>query len=285
MDIRFDNKVVVVTGGASGIGEAAVLRFAQLGAAVAILDRDEATGRKVAEGLTQAGKRARCYECDVSSPAAVRETLATIAREWDGIDVLVSNAGIQRYGNAVDTSDALWEEVMSINLKGTLHLARYGLPEVIKRGGGALVAVSSVQALAALPESAAYVTAKHALLGLVRSIALDYAKHNIRANCVCPGTVDTPLLRRALAAASEPGKLMARINRAHALGRAARAEEVANAIVFLASDWASFITGTTLVVDGGMLVPAGGMPCDWDLPRGQGIKDTPDVASSLHTDG
>ena len=262
MDIRFDNKVVVVTGGAGGIGEAAAVKFAELGATVAILDRDEVTGRKVAEELTVAGMRARCYRCDMGSSAEVKEALATVARDWGGIDVLVSNAGIQRYGNVVDTSEALWEEVMSVDLKGTFHLARHGLPEVIKRGGGSLVVVSSVQGLAALPGSAAYVTAKHALVGLVRSMALDYAKHNIRANCVCPGTVDTPMLRRALAEATEPEKLMAKMNHVHALGRIARAEEVANAIVFLASDWASFITGVTLVVDGGMLVPAGGMPCE-----------------------
>jgi NAD(P)-dependent dehydrogenase (short-subunit alcohol dehydrogenase family) len=262
MDIHFDNKVVVVTGGASGIGEATTLKFAALGATVAILDRDEATGQEVAERVRAAGSRARCYRCDIGSSAEVKEAVAAVAHDWGGIDILVSNAGIQRYGNVVDTSEELWEEVMRVNLKGTFHLARHGLPEVIKRGGGALVAVSSVQALAALPQSSAYVAAKHGLLGLVRSIALDYAKHHIRANCVCPGTVDTPMVRRALAEAAEPEKLMAKVNRMHALGRIARAEEVANAIVFLASDWASFITGTALVVDGGMLVPAGGMPCE-----------------------
>ena len=262
MDIRFDNKVVVVTGGANGIGEATTCKFAELGATVAILDRDEAAGRNLAERLTAAGKRARCYRCDMGSSAEVKEAIATVARDWGGMDVLVSNAGIQRYGNVVDTSEELWEEVMRVDLKGTFHLARHALPEVIQRGGGSLVVVSSVQGLAALSKSAAYVTAKHALLGLVRSIALDYAKHNIRANCVCPGTVDTPMMRRALAAVAEPQKLLGRLNQMHALGRIARAEEVANAIVFLASDWASFITGAALLVDGGMLLPAGGMPCE-----------------------
>lgn len=262
MDIRFDNKVVVVTGGANGIGEATACKFAELGATVAILDRDEAAGRKTAERLHSAGKPARCYPCDMASSAAVKGAIAAVVNDWGGIDVLVSNAGIQRYGNVVDTSEELWEEVMSVDLKGTFHLARHGLPAVIKRGGGSLVVVSSVQGLAALSKSAAYVTAKHGLIGLVRSIALDYAKHNIRANCVCPGTVDTPMMRRALAESAEPEKLMAKVNHMHVLGRIARAEEVANAIVFLASDWASFITGAALLVDGGMLLPAGGMPCE-----------------------
>jgi len=264
MDIRFDNTVVVVTGGASGIGEATAVKFAGLGATMAILDRDEVTGRKVAERLHAAGKRARCYRCDMGSSAEVKEAVAAVANDWGGIDVLVSNAGIQRYGNVVDTSEERWEEVMRVDLRGTYHLARHGLPAVIKRGGGSLVVVSSVQSFAALADSAAYVTAKHALVGLVRSIALDYAKYNIRANCVCPGTVDTPMLRRALAESAEPEKLMAKLNHMHVLGRIARAEEVANAIVFLASDWASFITGAALLVDGGMLVPAGGMPCEAD---------------------
>jgi NAD(P)-dependent dehydrogenase (short-subunit alcohol dehydrogenase family) len=261
MDIRFDNKIAVVTGGASGIGEAASFKFAELGAAVAIFDSDEAAGRKIVQTLTSAGKTARYYKCNVASSSQVKEAIAAVVRDLRGIDVLVSNAGIQRYGDAVKTSEALWNEVMSVNLNGAFHVAQHGLPEVAKRGGGSLVVVCSVQSFASVPESAAYVTSKHALLGLVRSIALDFAKHNIRANCVCPGTVDTPLLRRVLAETLEPQKLLARLNQMHALGRIARAEEVANAIVFLASDWASFITGAALLVDGGMLLPAGGMPC------------------------
>jgi NAD(P)-dependent dehydrogenase (short-subunit alcohol dehydrogenase family) len=261
MDIRFDNKIAVVTGGASGIGAAASFKFAELGAAVAVFDSDEEAGRKIVQTLTSAGKTARYYKCNVASSSQVKEAIAAVVRDLRGIDVLVSNAGIQRYGDAVKTSEALWNEVMSVNLNGAFHVAQHGLPEVTKRGGGSLVVVCSVQSFASVPESAAYVTSKHALLGLVRSIALDFAKHNIRANCVCPGTVDTPLLRRVLAETPEPQKLLARLNQMHALGRIARAEEVANAIVFLASDWASFITGATLLVDGGMLLPAGGMPC------------------------
>jgi len=261
MDIRFDNKIAVVTGGASGIGAAASFKFAELGAAVAVFDSDEEAGRKIVQTLTSAGKTARYYKCNVASSSQVKEAIAAVVRDLCGIDVLVSNAGIQRYGDAVKTSEALWNEVMSVNLNGAFHVAQHGLPEVTKRGGGSLVVVCSVQSFASVPESAAYVTSKHALLGLVRSIALDFAKHNIRANCVCPGTVDTPLLRRVLAETPEPQKLLARLNQMHALGRIARAEEVANAIVFLASDWASFITGATLLVDGGMLLPAGGMPC------------------------
>jgi NAD(P)-dependent dehydrogenase (short-subunit alcohol dehydrogenase family) len=262
MEIRFDGSVAVITGGANGIGEAASFKFAELGAAVAVFDIDEEAGRKVVQTLTSAGKTARYYTCNVASSSQVKEAIAAVVRDLGGIDVLVSSAGIQRYGDAVKTSEALWNEVMGVNLNGTFHVAQHGLPEVIKRGGGSLVVVSSVQSFVSVPESAAYVTSKHALLGLVRSIALDFAKHNIRANCVCPGTVDTPMMHRGLAETPEPQKLFRRLNQMHALGRVARAEEVANAIVFLASDWASFITGAALLVDGGLLLPAGGMPCE-----------------------
>ena len=265
MDIRFDNQVVVVTGGASGIGEATSVKFAELGARLAILDFDEALGRKTAERLNSAGATSRYYKCDVASSSQVKEIITAVVRDLGGIDVLVSNAGIQRYGDVVNTSAARWDEVMSVNLNGALHVAQHGLPEVTKRGGGSLVVVCSGQSFAPVPESAAYVTSKHARRGLVRSIALDFAKHNIRANCVCPGTVDTPLRRRVLATRPAPQKLLEQAGRQPALGRIARPEEIAKAIAFLASDWASFITGTALLVDGDLLLPVGGMPCEKGL--------------------
>lgn len=259
MSMSFRNKVVVVTGGAMGIGEATARRFSELGGAVAILDVDSERGPKTARSLSSPQARVEFYPCNVGSAGEVESALSSVMAEMGGIDVLVSNAGIQRYGTVVDTSPDLWDEVLTINLKGCFHLAKYGLPALIRRGGGALVAVGSVQSLAALGNSAAYVTAKHALLGLVRSIALDYAQYNIRANCVCPGAIDTPLLRWAASLDPNPERVIDTCNQAHALGRIGRAEEVANVIAFLSSDSASFVTGAALLVDGGMMVPAGGM--------------------------
>jgi NAD(P)-dependent dehydrogenase (short-subunit alcohol dehydrogenase family) len=259
MSISFKGKVAVVTGGAMGIGEATARCLADLGATVAILDRDSAAGEKAVQALRASGSRAEFYACDMASGAQVERAMNSVATAFGGIDVLVSNAGIQRYGDVIGTTDAVWDEVMSVNLKGCFHAAKFSVPHMMKRASGAIVVVGSVQTFTAVGNSAAYVTAKHALLGLVRAMSLDYARNNIRVNCVCPGAIDTPMLRWAASLDPDPAKVLATCDRMHALGRVGKPEEVANAIAFLASDWASFITGASLVVDGGMLVPTGGM--------------------------
>jgi NAD(P)-dependent dehydrogenase (short-subunit alcohol dehydrogenase family) len=257
--IRFDNKVALITGGASGIGLATASKFAELGAAVAILDRDSRAAKQAASELQSQGHRSAAYECDVADQSHVDRAVASVLGVFGGIDVLVSNAGIQRYGDVLGTSELLWDEVMDTNLKGCLHAAKSVLPSMMARGGGAIVVVASVQTFTAVGNSAAYVTAKHALLGLVRAMSLDYASKNIRVNCVCPGAIDTPMLRWAASLNPNPQQVINTCNRMHPLGRIGRPEEVANAIAFLASNWASFITGAALLVDGGMLTPTGGM--------------------------
>jgi len=259
MSISFNNRSAIVSGGAMGIGEATARCLAELGAAVAILDRDRAAGEKTANSIRDTGGRAEFFECDVASSAAVEKTVAAVQKTLGGVDVLVSNAGIQRYGDVVATSEKLWDEVMAVNLKGCFHLAKHVVPLMAARGGGAIVVVGSVQCFTAVGNSAAYVTAKHGLLGLVRAMSLDHAAQKIRVNCVCPGAIDTPMLRWAASLDPNPERVLATCDRMHALGRVGKPEEVAKAIAFLASEWASFITGTALMVDGGMLVPTGGM--------------------------
>lgn len=259
MKITFDGKVVVVTGGATGIGAATAELFCELGASVAILDVNLVTGESTALRLAKAGHRVSFHPCDVSVRSEVEAAMNDVVGEHGKLNVLISNAGIQRYGSVVSTSSETWEETFDVHVNGCFHSTKYAIPHMLTEGNGAIVIVASVQSFAAVTNSAAYVAAKHTLMGITRSIALDFARENIRANCVCPGSIDTPLLRGAAGITSSPEATTAAFGQMHALGRIGQPEEVARAIAFLASDWASFITGASLVVDGGLLVPAGGM--------------------------
>jgi NAD(P)-dependent dehydrogenase (short-subunit alcohol dehydrogenase family) len=259
MSIRFDGKVAIVTGGGMGIGAAAAQKLCELGAAVAILDRNAEAAQETVNALVTAGYAASFHRCDVASESNVREAIDEAAQRHGAVHVLVSNAGIQRYGDVVHTSSKVWEEVFNVHVNGCFYATKVAIPAMIQSGGGSIVIVASTQSFTAIAGSAAYVAAKHALLGITRSIGLDYARQNIRANCVCPGTIDTPMLRQAAALAPVPAKVIDTCVRMHPMGRIGTPEEVANAIAFLASDWASFITGTSLMVDGGLLIPTGGM--------------------------
>lgn len=259
MNITFKDKVAIVTGGATGIGAAVVELLCKLGARVAILDRDQEHGQRLAERLNEQGECVSFYPCDVADAESVHTAADTTAQRYGALHVLVHSAGIQRYGDVVSTTLDVWHEVQRVHVDGCFHAVRYAVPHLMKAGGGSVVIVGSVQSMAAVADSAAYVTAKHALLGLTRSIALDYARHGIRANCVMPGAVDTPMLRWAASLSPDPEAVLEGCRHAHPMGRIGRPEEIARAIAFLASDWASFVTGAALAVDGGMLVPAGGM--------------------------
>jgi NAD(P)-dependent dehydrogenase (short-subunit alcohol dehydrogenase family) len=258
MNLDFTGKVAIVTGGAMGIGEATARRLAGLGASVAILDVDRDTGLKTAAVIAKSGHVCEFFPCNISVRAEVSQAVASVVNKFGTIDILVSNAGIQLYGDAVTTSEDDWDRLMGINLKGCFLIAKYAVPHMIKRGG-AIVIVGSVQSMTAISNSIAYVASKHGLLGLTRAMSLDYAHSRIRVNCVCPGTIDTPMLRWAAGLSDDPDKVIQTCNHMHPLGRIGKPEEVADAIAYLASPMASFITGAALLVDGGMLVPAGGM--------------------------
>jgi len=189
----------------------------------------------------------------------VERLIPDIVRRFGGIDVLVNNAGIQRYGTVTTIAEEQWDEVIDANLKSAFLMSKFAIPEMIKRGGGAIVITGSVQSVTAQRNSAHYVVSKHGLLGLTRSIALDYGSQNIRANCVMPGAIDTPMLRWAASLDSDPDRVLAACDRLHIRGKMGQPEEVARAIAFLASDLASFITGAAIPVDGGLLTPTGGM--------------------------
>jgi NAD(P)-dependent dehydrogenase (short-subunit alcohol dehydrogenase family) len=255
----FKGKVAVVTGGSSGIGRACAQELVENNAAVAVVDRDAKMGEEIAAELKRKGGKVEFFQVDVAAASEVEKVVPKIVSAFGGIDVLVNNAGIQRYGTVTTISEDEWDEVLDINLKGAFLMSKYAIPEMIKRGSGSIVITGSVQSVAAQRNSVHYVVSKHGLLGLTRCIALDYGKQNIRANCVLPGAIDTPMLRWAANLDSNPEKVLEACDSLHVRGKMGRPEEVAHVIVFLASDLASFMTGSAVMVEGGLLVPVGGM--------------------------
>lgn len=255
----FDNKVAVVTGGASGIGRASAEILAARGAAVAVLDLEKEAGREVVAGINESKGRALFCPVNVADAAQVKFAVERVREAFGAIDILVVSAGVQRYGDALTTPDEQWAEVMSVNLNGAWYAARSCLPDMKKRGG-AIVNVASVQSLVSQSNVLAYTVSKHALIGLTRSMAVDFASSNVRVNTVCPGSVDTPMLHRAASLDPNPEAVLDVCREMHPLGRIAQPAEVAEVVAFLAHDKASFVTGAVWTVDGGLLTRLGGAP-------------------------
>ncbi|MEP6787376.1 MAG: SDR family oxidoreductase [Acidobacteriota bacterium] len=258
--MRFDDKVVIVTGGALGIGRAAAEIFAERGAAVAIVDWNERAGAEAVETINQSGGKALFQKVDVSNAADVQTAVEAAHTAFGRVDSLVVSAGIQRYGTAVTTDDAQWDEVLNVNLRGAWNAAKSAIPFMKRSGGGTIVNVSSVQALASQQNVLAYTVSKHGLLGLTRSMAMDFAKDNIRVNAVCPGTVDTPMLKWAASLDPDPQSVYDACNAMHPLGRIAKPREIGEVVAFLAHESSSFVTGAVWTVDGGLLTQIGGVP-------------------------
>jgi len=258
--MRFDGKTIVVTGGGLGIGRAACEILANRGAAVSILDWDEKAGSEVCRQIEQAGGKALFQQVNVADAAAVTHAIDVTHASFGSINSLVVSAGIQRYGTAVTTDDGQWEEVLGVNLKGAWNAARAAIPYMLEAGAGSIVNVSSVQALASQQNVLAYTVSKHGLIGLTRSMAMDFAKQGIRVNAVCPGTVDTPMLKWAASLDPNPQSVYDACNAMHPLGRIAQPCEIAEVVAFLAHDSSSFVTGAVWTVDGGLLTQIGGVP-------------------------
>ena len=257
--MRFEGKTVVVTGGALGIGRAACEIFSERGAAVSILDWDEDAGTRLCKEIEQKGHPVMFQKVNVADFDQVRTAADATAAAFGTIDILAVSAGIQRYGTAVSTTDEQWDEVMGVNLKGAWNAARACLPHIQKQGGS-IVNVSSVQALASQQNVLAYTASKHGLLGLTRSMAMDFAKDGIRVNAVCPGTVDTPMLAWAASLDPNPQSVYDACNAMHPIGRIAQPREIGEVVAFLAHESSSFVTGAVWTVDGGLLTQIGGVP-------------------------
>jgi len=258
--VKFEGKGVVVTGGAQGIGAATAVLLAERGAAVAILDWDEVNGIKTVRQIEESGGKADFSRVNVADFDSVERAVARVVEICGSVNSLVVSAGIQRYGTALTTSTEQWNEVMGVNLQGAWNAARAVIPFLQKAGGGTIVNVSSVQALATQPNVLAYTVSKHALIGLTRSIAIDFAAENIRVNAVCPGSVDTPMLRWAASLDQNPDSVLEACNQMHPLGRIAKPREIAEVIAFLAHESSSFVTGAVWTVDGGLMAQLGGAP-------------------------
>jgi NAD(P)-dependent dehydrogenase (short-subunit alcohol dehydrogenase family) len=255
--MQFQNHLAVVTGAAKGIGEATVRAFSREGAAVALLDVDD-SAKKLADSLAPRGL---FVHCDVSRADAVERAFEAIARDLGNTTILVNNAGIQHYGTVTETSEAEWDHVLGVNLKSAFLCAKHAIPQMLKRGRGVVINLASVQAFVSQQKVAPYTTSKTALLGLTRSIAVDYAP-KIRCVAVCPGTVDTPMLRDAIRQSPNPEEVLQECNAMHPVKRIATPEEVAELILYLASDKAGFITGQPIRIDGGLGLSIGGSKRD-----------------------
>lgn len=242
--------VVLISGGNVGIGRATALRFARAGARIVIAARNAETARDTMSLIKAAGGQGRFVACDVRDEAQCERAVAETVERHGRLDVLVNNAGgIVRQRTVAQLSTAQWQEMLDVNLNGTFYLCRAALPH-LARSRGNIVNVSSYAGLVGFPGSAAYCAAKGAVVQLTRAMALDHAPEGIRVNCVCPGSVNTPMIAAAWERHGPGAEQL--WSEKHPLGRIAEAEEVAEAIYWLASEAASFVTGAALPVDGGI---------------------------------
>jgi NAD(P)-dependent dehydrogenase (short-subunit alcohol dehydrogenase family) len=252
---RLAGKTAAVTGGASGIGEATVRRFLAEGAAVVFCDRDGERGRRVEAELAKAYQgQALFVEADVGTEAACASFMTKAIARFNGrLDILVNNAGIRKYHKIDEASAESWEEILAVNLKSYAFCAKAAVPVMRKSGGGAIVNVASVRSTVAGGGNLQYDTTKHAVLGLTRALAVDHGGEKIRCNAVGPGPIFTPFHAKRIAAAGQTvEQYNAEAGERTALKRPGTADEVANCILFLASDEAAYVTGALLLVDGGM---------------------------------
>jgi meso-butanediol dehydrogenase/(S,S)-butanediol dehydrogenase/diacetyl reductase len=251
MKDRFEGRVAIVTGAGSGIGRATAMAFAREGAAVAVNDNTPESAGKVVDEISANGGRALAVPGDVSRDEDCRRIVAAAVGAFGALDVLINNAGIGTSGTVLTTDESTWDALMRVNLKSMFLMSRAALAVMIPRRSGVIVNAASIAGIAGIPDRAAYVASKFAVVGLTKAMALDHVKDGIRVNCVCPGTTETPWIEKRLREAPDPAAALAGLVARQPMGRLGRAEEMAAAYLFLASDESAFTTGTALIVDGG----------------------------------
>lgn len=251
------NKTALITGGASGIGRATALLFAREGAAVAITDVHERAGQGVAQEIAQNGGRALFEPADVTRAADCRRVVTRTLREFGAIHILFNNAGIIRRASVVELSEEDWDRVMAVNVKAIFLMSREVIPVMASKGGGSIINTSSGWGLAGGGRAAVYCASKGAVVLLTKAMAIDHGPQNIRVNCICPGDTDTDMLRHEAGQLKEDEKRFLADSAKRPLGRIGKPEEIAQAALYLASDASSFVTGISLVVDGGGLAGSG----------------------------
>ncbi len=247
--MRLRGKICIITGGASGIGRAACLLFAREGATVIVADK---SAEAAAEVATLAGNGAIPMTVDVSNSRQVEGMIRNTVTRFGRLDVLVNNAGYGIPGSVTETDEDDWNRLMAVNVTGVFLGCKYAIPEMRASGGGSIVNTASVVAAIGIRDRAAYCASKGAVAALTRAMALDHVADNIRINAVAPGTVDSPYFQQMFAKSEHAAELRRQLESRQAMNRLGRPEEIANGILFLASDEASFMTGAILTIDGGM---------------------------------
>ncbi len=253
MSQRFGGKAVIVTGAGSGIGRAAALAFAREGGLVGVADHSREKSEAVAAEIAAEGGRAAALVCDVALASDCEGAVAAAETAFGPLEILINNAGIGITGTVLTTSEADFERLMAVNVRGTYLMSRAALAVMVPRKRGVIVNAGSIAGVRAVADRAAYVATKFAVVGLTKAMALDHVRDGIRVNAVCPGTTLTPWIDNRLAEAEDREAALAALVARQPMGRLGTAEEMAAAYLFLASDESSFTTGTTLLVDGGFI--------------------------------